>query len=91
MLALSNTTNFQFHFVDIFSETHRPSDVKTLPEVERLRGMNLLCVYGADEKDSGCRDAPVGLMKEVVRNGGHHFDSDYKAIGDIVLGAMPKE
>ena len=91
MLALSNTTNFQFHFMDIFTESHRPSDVKTLPEVERLRGMNLLCIYGADEKDSGCRDAPAGLMKEVVRNGGHHFDSDYKAIGDIVYDAMPKD
>lgn len=90
MLALSNATNFQFHFKDILVESHRPSDVRTLPEVERLRGMNLLCVYGVDEKDSGCRDAPSGLMKEVVRNGGHHFDDDYKAIGDIVINAMTK-
>lgn len=90
MLALSNETNFQFHFTDIFVQTHRPSDVRTLPELERLRGMNLLCVYGADEKDSGCRDAPPGLVKGVVRNGGHHFDDNFKAIGDIVLDAMPK-
>lgn len=88
MLALSNATNFQFHFKDILVESHRSSDVRTLPEVERLHGMNLLCVYGVDEKDSGCRDAPPGLMKEMVRNGGHHFDSDYKAIGDIVISAM---
>lgn len=90
MLAFSNETNFQFHFKDIFFESKRPSDVKTLPEVEQLGGMNLLCVYGADEKDSGCRDAPPGLMKVVVRNGGHHFDSDYKAIGDIVFDALPR-
>lgn len=89
MLGFSNQTNFQFHFKDIFMETRRPSDVRTLPELERLRGMNLLCIYGAEEKDSGCRDAPAGLVKEVVRNGGHHFDDDFKAIGDIVLGALP--
>jgi type IV secretory pathway VirJ component len=88
MLGFSNATNFQFHFKDIFMETHRPSDVRTLPELARLRGMNLLCIYGADEKDSGCRDAPPGLVKGVVRNGGHHFDDDFKAIGDIVLAAM---
>lgn len=88
MLGLSNQTNFQFHFKDIFMETRRPSDVRTLPELERLRGMNLLCIYGVEEKDSGCRDAPAGLVKEVVRNGGHHFDDDFKAIGDIVLAAL---
>lgn len=89
MLGFSNQTNFQFHFKDIFMETRRPSDVRTLPELERLRGMNLLCIYGAEEKDSGCRDAPPGLVKEVIRNGGHHFDDDFKAIGDIVLSAIP--
>jgi len=89
MLAFSNQTNFQFHFRDIFMETRRNTDVRTLPELERLRGMNLLCVYGADEKDSGCRDAPAGLVKEVVRNGGHHFDDDYKAIGDIIFASLP--
>ena len=90
MLGLSNSTNFQFHFKDIFIESHRPSDVRTLPELEKLRGMNLLCIDGVDEKDSGCRDAPPGLTKEVVRNGGHHFDDDFKAIGDIVLDALSK-
>jgi type IV secretory pathway VirJ component len=90
MLGLSNETNFQFHFRDIFMEAHRRTDVRTLPELERLRGMNLLCIYGMDEKDSGCRDAPGGLVKQVVRNGGHHFDNDFKAIGDIVVEAFPK-
>ena len=89
MLALSNQTNFEVHFMDIFVESHRASDVKTLPEIEHLRGMNLLCVYGADEKDSGCRSAPPGLMKTVGRNGGHHFDDDFKALGDIVFDALP--
>jgi len=90
LLAFSNSTNFQFHFKDIFIESHRPSDVRTLPELEKLRGMNLLCVYGADEKDSGCRDSSPGLTKEVMRNGGHHFDDDFKAIGDIILDALSK-
>jgi len=90
MLGLAPRVNFQFHFKDIFIQSRRPSDVPTLPELEKLRGMNLLCVYGAEEKDSGCRDAPPGLTKEVVRNGGHHFDDDFKAIGDIVINALSR-
>lgn len=88
MLGLSNQVNFQFHFKDIFVESHRRSDIPTLPELERSRGMNLLCIYGVDEKDSGCRNAPPGLMKEVVRNGGHHFDDDYKAWVDIIVQSL---
>ena len=88
MLGLSNQVNFQFHFKDIFVESHRRSDIPTLPELERSRGMNLLCIYGVDEKDSGCRDASPGLMKEVVRNGGHHFDDDYKVLGDIIVQSL---
>ena len=88
MLGLSNQVNFQFHFKDIFIESRRKSDIPTLPELERSRGMNLLCIYGVDEKDSGCRNAAPGLMKEVVRNGGHHFDDDYKALGDIIVQSL---
>jgi len=29
-------------------------------------------------------------VKELVRNGGHHFDDDFKAIGDLVFAALPK-
>jgi type IV secretory pathway VirJ component len=89
MLALSTQTNFEFHFIDIFVDSHRASDVKTLPELEKLRGMNLLCVYGVDEKDSACPLAPVGLLNAVARNGGHHFDDDFKALGDVVFDALP--
>ena len=90
MLGLSNQTNFTFHFRDIFMATRRPSDVKTLPELERLRGMNLICVYGLDEKESACRSASPGLVTAVARNGGHHFDDDFKALGDIVFDALPR-
>ncbi len=27
-------------------------------------------------------------QKEVGRNGGHHFDDDFKALGDIVIDAL---
>ena len=90
MLGLAPRVNFQWHFKDIFIQSHRPSDVLTLPELAKLRGMNLLCIYGADEKESGCRDAPPGLVREQVRRGGHHFDDDFKALGDSVIAAIPE-
>jgi type IV secretory pathway VirJ component len=42
-----------------------------LPEVEKLRGMPMLCVHGSDEEDSLCSSLPPGLARVEVRQGGH--------------------
>jgi type IV secretory pathway VirJ component len=88
MLGLARTANFQFHWRDVVTDTRRPDDRPTGPELEKLRGMRLLCVYGTDEKDSGCRDADSTLVARVARPGGHHFDRNYPALAGLILGAM---
>jgi type IV secretory pathway VirJ component len=50
----------------------------------------MLCVYGKDEKESLCRSAPSGLMTVVERNGKHHFDGNYAALGDMVYEAVTR-
>lgn len=48
----------------------------------------MVCVYGAEEKESLCRSAPPGLMTVIQRKGKHHFDGNYNALGDIVYQAI---
>jgi type IV secretory pathway VirJ component len=88
LLGLATAANFQFHWSDVVKDTRRPDDRAVAPELAKLRGMRLLCVYGADERDSGCRDADSTLVTRVARPGGHHFDRDYGALADLILGAM---
>ena len=89
MLGLSTRAGFEFHFEDIFVAVKRPTDQLTLPVLAQLKGMRMLCVYGADEKESGCREAPPGLItRKVELPGGHHYDNDYKLVGDIVVDEM---
>jgi type IV secretory pathway VirJ component len=88
MLGLAHTANFQFHWSDVVKDTRRPDDRPTGPELEKLRGMRLLCVYGTEEKDSGCRDADSTLVTRVARLGAHHFDKNYGALAELILGAM---
>ena len=86
MLGLGERTGFEFHLEDIFVTVKRPGDMMTLPALAQLKGMRMFCVYGAEEEDSGCRDAPPGLMsRKVELPGGHHYDSNYKRLGDLVL------
>lgn len=59
-----------------------------LPELERLRGLPLLCIHGAREARSLAHILPPGLARVVRRPGGHHFDRDYAAIARSILDAM---
>lgn len=85
LLGPAERANFQFHWADLLSETSKPSDAPILPELERLRGMPVLCVYGKDEKESLCRLADTTAVRVDKRSGRHHFDGDYDAIAAEIL------
>jgi type IV secretory pathway VirJ component len=88
MLTLLERASFVYHFSDLWRTTSGKGDIPILPELELLKGVPLLCVYGKDEKESLCKDAPAGLMTVVERNGQHHFDGNFTALGDIVYEAI---
>jgi type IV secretory pathway VirJ component len=85
LLGPAERANFQFHWADLLSDTSRPSDMPVLPELERLRGTPVLCVYGKDEKETLCRLADTSAVKVDQRAGHHHFDGDYDAIATEIL------
>ena len=88
MLGLERNANFQFHWVDVVRGVHRADNLPVAPELERLRGQRMVCVYGTDETDSACRDADPALITKVERQGNHHLGGDYRALGDLILGLL---
>lgn len=88
MLALLERASFTYHFSDLWRTTSGKDDLPILPQLEALKGVPMLCVYGKEEKESLCRTAPPGLMTIIARNGKHHFDGNYAALGDIVYQAV---
>ena len=88
MFGLATSASFEFHWTDLVKDTRRPSDLPVAPELARLRGTPALCVYGSDEKDSGCRAADPSLLQRVERGGAHHFDKDYAGLAALVLRAL---
>ena len=88
MLTLLERASFTYHFSDLWRMTSGKGDLPILPQIEALKGVPIVCIYGKDEKESLCRSAPPGLMTVIMRNGGHHFDGNYNALGDIVYQAV---
>jgi type IV secretory pathway VirJ component len=84
LLGVSLVAGFEFHFTDLLGATHR-TDRPTVPEIDRLHGLRVLCIYGTDETDSACRQLPRDLATVIALPGGHHFDGAYDEIARRIL------
>ena len=86
MLGLEPRANFEFHLADILTEMSHEGDLPVLPEVEKLRGMSLLCVQGVGEAHSLCSSLPASLARVESRPGGHRIPGwEGRATADLIL------
>ncbi len=83
LLGPGKETNFEFHMSDWL--LHVEGAHKVVPEVQKLKGMHVLCIYGEDEDDSGCLSLNRTDFDVVEMKGGHHFGGDYKKLARIIL------
>jgi type IV secretory pathway VirJ component len=56
----------------------------------KLREMQVLCLYGDDDRESLCRTLPAGAGKAIPMRGGHHLGGDYDALADRILEALKR-
>ena len=89
LLGPEKSVDFQFHLTDWLGSGQHNTDLPTLPEVQKLKGLNVLCVGGAEEKESLCGDIDSTLAKVVILKGGHHLGGNYDSLGQIILSNMP--
>jgi type IV secretory pathway VirJ component len=82
LLGPGRRTSFEFHLSDWLGSG--AGDRPVLPEVQKLRGKPLLCLYGQAETDSLCPEID-GLGKAVSFQGSHHFGGDYASLAERIL------
>jgi type IV secretory pathway VirJ component len=84
LLGLGVRATFEFHLSNWLSG----DDDYTLPiapELQRMSGMNALCVYSDDADESACSDAASSTLRAVNLPGGHHFGGDYERVAELIL------
>jgi type IV secretory pathway VirJ component len=85
ILGMSEHALFEFHVSSWISDDN--SGPATLPEVNRIAGMPVLCIYGEDEHDSLCPKLDPKKFIVVKVKGGHHFDGNYADLANDILNA----
>lgn len=71
LLGPSGSVGFQYHLVDLVANIHRAGDLPVMPEIERLRGTPVLCIYGRDDRHAICPELDPSLARPILRTGGH--------------------
>jgi len=87
LLGLESTIDFRYHPSWIPFYHPKEQQFPVLPEVQKLRGQKILCVYGEKEKDTLCKTLDPTLAMSVKTKGAHHFAGNYKAVAEAIVDA----
>src|SRR6185295_19094596 len=84
--------SFQFSLVDLARAHARPDTFPVQPEVAKLNGTPVLCLYGSRDRGAICEGlGSAGLARAVEHAGGHRVSGgDGPALVDTILDALPK-
>jgi type IV secretory pathway VirJ component len=85
IMGMSEHALFEFHVTSWLADDN--SGPATLPEVNRITGMPVLCIYGEEESDSLCPKLDPHKVTVVRLKGGHHFDGNYEGLANTILAS----
>jgi type IV secretory pathway VirJ component len=83
LLALAHDAVFEFRFEQWWGTSSAPR-FATRPEVEKLAGLRVLCVWGVGDDKAACPLMRTAPMREVQLRGGHQFKGDQKRLLRVV-------
>jgi len=92
LLGPSANANFHFHWIDLVKNVPHDGDLPLLPELEKLRGTPVVCVYGSADADAICPKVAPALVRAVRRTGGHALKrADAEEVVGLVLASAGAE
>jgi type IV secretory pathway VirJ component len=85
LLGPGRMVDFEFHLTDWVAAGSRTTSLPVLPEIEKLRGMKMVCFYGTDDEDALCKSLDPHLARVIALEGGHRFGGRFEPIADAIL------
>lgn len=89
LISPDDAAVFEIHVGDWFGSTTHKGAIPLAPEIAKSQ-VPVICVHGADEDDSFCKQI-LGKpnVRELVLPGAHHYNGDYDKLGAAIVAALP--
>jgi type IV secretory pathway VirJ component len=88
LLGPDAKADFQFHITSwLGSSSSKAFPVP--PEIEKLRGMRILCIQGREDGSAVCHQLPSDLVTAIDISGHHRIGGNVEEIAAAILGALP--
>lgn len=84
LLGPGYMADFEFHLINWLGKSGH-SALPVLPEANKLKGMEIICFYGKDDKDAICNKLNPGIAEVILLKGGHRIGSDFEGIAQAIL------
>ena len=85
LLGPGHFAEFEFHITDWLQSSLASTRFPVSSEIERLRGKDILCFYGEDDKDSLCAEPKHDSFKTIVLTGGHRIGGNFDPVAQKIL------
>lgn len=90
LLGLTDSADFEIHVTGWLGADTSGEALPSAAELDRVPGALIQCFYGEDEDDTVCPRLAEKGVESIRTSGGHHFDGDYDALAERILGGLGK-
>jgi type IV secretory pathway VirJ component len=87
-LGLSKSVEFEFHFSDWVGNNAHANSFLIRPELEKIKGIKMLCVYGEHDNECICRMLDSNTIKSIEMKGGHRIAGNFQPVVEEILGEI---
>ena len=80
LLGPGQFADFEFHITDWLQSSLSRSHFSVTSEIEKLKGKEILCFYGEDDRESLCAEPRHDSFKTIILKGGHRIGSNFDSV-----------
>jgi type IV secretory pathway VirJ component len=91
LMGPSESANFELHFANLLGKETWKDDIPTLPEIDKIRNVAVLCFYGTDDTANLCGRLASRGIRTIPIQGGHRFGRSYGPIVDTLLAELGRD
>jgi type IV secretory pathway VirJ component len=88
LMGPSTAANFEIRLSSLLGRTEFSDNLPTLPEMEKIPALAVLCFYGEEDKTNLCGTLASRGVRSIPVKSGHRFGRNFQSIIEAILSEL---